>query len=412
MAKLKPDTVLRRAPDLEIRLNARRAVVRIAGRSIDGGPHGLAVLAEFSRPRPLAEAVEALSGRLTGAHEWQQLTSTVRRFFLAGALLDEDAAAPAAGRPPAGFDAASVHVRMLDDRARTEAFLAAIAEVVRPGDVVVDLGTGTGVLALAAARAGARRVYAIEAGSICESAQAVFAAAGVADRVQLVRGWSSEVELPERADVLLSEIVGNDPLGERIVEHTADAARRFLKPAARLVPERIRILGLPVDVPAEVLAKHRFTAGRLERWRSWYGLDLGALAAANPRVPRSFLVDPYRARGWQALSEPVVFADLALGSERSSVIEHTAEATAVADGELSGVIVGFELVLGPTTELATRPAAVRRDNHWRSPCWIQPEPLLLAAGERFTLTYRHGMKAGREGVRARARVDAGELPPG
>ena len=65
-------------------------------------------------------------------------------------------------------------VKMLNDRARTDAFIRAIEATVRPGDVVVDLGTGTGVLALAAARAGARRVYAIEASGVGRAARSVF----------------------------------------------------------------------------------------------------------------------------------------------------------------------------------------------------------------------------------------------
>ena len=71
---------------------------------------------------------------------------------------------------------------MLHDDRRTGDYLAALAEAVRPGDVVLDIGTGSGVLAIAAARAGARRVYAVEASDIAEVAERVFAANGVEDR--------------------------------------------------------------------------------------------------------------------------------------------------------------------------------------------------------------------------------------
>ena len=89
---------------------------------------------------------------------------------------------------------------MLHDDRRTGDYLAALAEAVRPGDVVLDIGTGSGVLAVAAARAGARRVYAVEASDIAEVAERVFAANGVTDTVTLVPGWSREIELPEPAD--------------------------------------------------------------------------------------------------------------------------------------------------------------------------------------------------------------------
>ncbi len=93
------------------------------------------------------------------------------------------------------------HARTLHDDRRTGDYLAALAAAVRPGDVVLDLGTGRGVLAIAAVRAGARRVYAVEASDIAEVAERVFAANGVQDRVELIVGWSRQIELPEPADL-------------------------------------------------------------------------------------------------------------------------------------------------------------------------------------------------------------------
>ena len=60
--------------------------------------------------------------------------------------------------------------RMVGDRPRTDAFAAAIAEVVRPGDAVLDVGTGTGILAMLAAKAGARKVYAVDQSDIADAA--------------------------------------------------------------------------------------------------------------------------------------------------------------------------------------------------------------------------------------------------
>ena len=74
--------------------------------------------------------------------------------------------------PTSGWADPVEHARMLHDERRTGDYLAAIAAAVRPGDVVLDIGTGSGVLAVAAARAGARHVYAIEASDIADVAAA------------------------------------------------------------------------------------------------------------------------------------------------------------------------------------------------------------------------------------------------
>ena len=81
-----------------------------------------------------------------------------------------------------------VHRSMIGDRVRTEAFRRAIEAAVRPGDVVLDVGAGSGILSVFAARAGAARVYAVEQTSIAVFAQELVAANGVADVVRVIQG--------------------------------------------------------------------------------------------------------------------------------------------------------------------------------------------------------------------------------
>src|SRR5262252_952841 len=100
------------------------------------------------------------------------------------------------------------HRLYLCDRARLRVFERAIAAAVRPGDVVIDLGAGTGVLGLLACRAGAARVYAIENGGMIEVARALAQANGLVDRIVFLRTHSSEVRLPEPADVVVGDLIG------------------------------------------------------------------------------------------------------------------------------------------------------------------------------------------------------------
>ncbi len=88
-----------------------------------------------------------------------------------------------------------VHRTMICDRVRTEAFRHAIDSVVRPGDVVLDVGAGSGILSMFAARAGAARVYAVERTTVAVMAQELAAANGFADVIEVIQGDVMDIEL-------------------------------------------------------------------------------------------------------------------------------------------------------------------------------------------------------------------------
>lgn len=142
------------------------------------------------------------------------------------------------------------HRLYLSDGARLTAFRAALAEAIEPGDVVVDLGSGTGILGLLACSAGAARVYAIDGGGMAPSARAIARANGLDDRVRVLDGHSTEIDLPERADLLVTDQIGRFGFDSGIVGYVRDAERRFLRPSARLVPSQIDLWVAPVEVRA------------------------------------------------------------------------------------------------------------------------------------------------------------------
>jgi len=140
------------------------------------------------------------------------------------------------------------HRQYLSDRVRVGVYAAAIPLVVRPGDVVLDIGTGTGVLGILACRAGARRVYAIEAEGTVEVARAVAEANGVADRIRFIHGHSAHVTIPEPVNAVLSDLIGHMGF-EAGVFQVYEQARTWLAPGARLMPCRVTIAAAPVDHP-------------------------------------------------------------------------------------------------------------------------------------------------------------------
>ena len=95
---------------------------------------------------------------------------------------------------------------LTDTGSRLDQFAAAIAARVKPGDTVVDLGAGSGILSFLACRAGARRVYAIEAGASLEFARLLAAQNGFLDRIEFIGKPSTQVVLPERVDAIVGDI--------------------------------------------------------------------------------------------------------------------------------------------------------------------------------------------------------------
>ena len=132
-----------------------------------------------------------------------------------------------------------VHRTMICDRVRTEAFRRAIAEVVRPGDVVLDVGAGSGILSIFAAQAGAARVYAVEATTVAVLAEQLAAANGVSDVVRVIQGDMFGVELPERVDMIVSEWLGGFGIDEGMLVPVVAARDRWLKPGGTMIPRSV-----------------------------------------------------------------------------------------------------------------------------------------------------------------------------
>ncbi len=141
-----------------------------------------------------------------------------------------------------------VHRSMICDRVRTDGFRRAIDSVVRPGDIVLDVGAGTGILSLFAARAGAARVYAVERTTVAVMAQELAAANGAADVVRVIHGDIMDIELPERVDVIVSEWLGGFGIDEGMLAPVVAARDRWLKPGGVMIPGSVTAwTGLVLD---------------------------------------------------------------------------------------------------------------------------------------------------------------------
>jgi protein arginine N-methyltransferase 1 len=132
---------------------------------------------------------------------------------------------------------------MIADTTRTDAYREALNRAIQPGAIVVDIGYGSGIFSFLACKAGAGRVYAIEANEEIAVAQEIAAANGFADRIEFIAGDSTRTTLPESADVIVSDIRGVIPHLGRGLATLIDARKRFLRPGGILIPKRDTVWG-------------------------------------------------------------------------------------------------------------------------------------------------------------------------
>lgn len=251
------------------------------------------------------------------------------------------------------------HQTLLADGRRNRAFHRALAARVRPGSVVLDIGAGSGVWAVAAARLGARRVVAVEREPLLVPLiEALAREGGVADRVEVARVEARRLRLPRVFDVVISETVGNEGFDEEIVPILAHARRRFLRPGGALIPEWLALWAAPVEPPARLgltpalLPSASFAALAVHAPRSLDPRELRALAPARELLR----VDLHTARPKDAL--PVARARFRVPDGRA----------------VGGIAVWVKLGLAPGVRLSTRGGT-----HWR-PSVLPTEPLPRGPG--------------------------------
>ncbi len=300
------------------------------------------------------------------------------------------------------YDQLFIHKEMLADRRRVEAYIAAIDRVVTADSVVIDLGAGTGVLSLAAARAGARKVYAFERSTILELAKRNFAANFPDGRIEAVAGDSRAYARGRGfADVLVSEWLGVHVFQENMLAGLLDARDRFLRPSAVMIPSHVGLWLAP-------LAVNPRRQREIDAWKSpFFGFDFTALGRLSLDDPYNFTVEPacLAAAGQEVLRlEMSTVESQPLYTMRGSFVLPAAQAVEAICG-------WFTADLAPGVCLDTSPFEPL--THWHQAIYPFAEPIAAAAGETLILevdaepregycelTWR-GHVAGREAATAR-----------
>jgi len=265
------------------------------------------------------------------------------------------------------------HVPMMNEAERNQAYLDGLERVVTPQTSVFEIGTGSGLLAMMAARLGARSVHTCEAVPlIAQTATTIVANNGLADRITVLPKASHTVrlgaDLPARADVLVHEIFSSELLGEALLPAIEDAKARLLAPGGVMLPAAASLMIALVG--GDALGRHLHVDKA-------FGFDLSAFNAIRPtKVPLNR----------EDLS-PVLLSDdieaFRFDFQRASSFpagRRTIEIAARAAGVCHGVIQWIRIELAEGVSFENHPSRPRPVSNWQHTVYCFEQPVRLEPG--------------------------------
>jgi type I protein arginine methyltransferase len=262
--------------------------------------------------------------------------------------------------------------KMIVDKVRMDAFTEALRRSIKPGSIVLDIGTGTGIFALLACRFGARKVYAVEPNEAIRLAREMAAVNGVADKIEFIQDLSTRITLPEKADVIVADLHGILPYYEHFLPSLRDARERLLKPDGAMIPGREEVWAMVAEAPAQY-------AAYAVPWTDDYkGLDMRAALrmttnqwGKNKIPPDRFLTGAARAGGWD------------IRTLESFNLEAAPRWTAERDGTGHGLVVWFDSHLTEDVGFSNAPGLPEAIYGRAFFPWTQP--VAVAAGDAISI---------------------------
>ena len=263
---------------------------------------------------------------------------------------------------------------MIADARRMAAYARAIEARVTPGSAVLDLGTGPGIFALLACRAGAARVYAVESEDVIQLAREAAAASGFADRIRFIHGSGAAVRLPERVDGIIADIRGALPMFRDSLASIVDARERFLEPGGWMIAARDVLCAALVASPA---VYERCVGG----W-SGHGVDFSSARAKAANSWRTLHVEPS-----DLAVEPRQWATLDYGTLGAVDVAGEVEWTVARDSVVHGVCCWFDTETAPGHGFSNAPAAGPPHVYGQA-VFPFPSPTAVAPGDRVRVRLR------------------------
>ena len=267
---------------------------------------------------------------------------------------------------------------MVSDKPRTDSFAAAIKEVVQEGDEVIDVGTGTGLLAILAAKAGAKKVYGLDESDIAEVAKTLVERNGLTDVVDIVRCNASNFDLGNTTDVIVSEWLGLLAFAEAMLDDLIVARDANLKPGGTMIPSEVDVLLAPVSCPD---LYNREGPGF---WREpIHGIDYSILEELEQNQELSLQIR-LPAESMLAKGQPMVSLNLATASSEDPWERGELEFQMERGARLDGFVGWFSMQLSPSVRLDTGPDSPL--THWLQ-IHFPFKPFNVEAGQILKVRY-------------------------
>jgi protein arginine N-methyltransferase 1 len=291
---------------------------------------------------------------------------------------------------------------MIADKVRMDPYAYALKASIGPDSVVLDIGTGTGIHALLACKFGARKVYAIEPNDAIHLARELALVNGFADRIEFIQDVSTHVTLPEKADVIVSDIRGVLPLYGGHIPSIIDARQRHLAPGGILIPKRdtVRVaLVEAVKVYNELI----------KPWDYPYGL---VMEEAKQIVLNSWIeenTDTFRKR--DLLMEPRIWTVLDyITIENPDVGSSNLIQKSTRDGTAHGLLLWFDGEIADGIYIFNGPQADKAAEVYGCGFFPLLEPVTLAKGDTITLDIRADLIGGQYIWRWHTRIHSSDNP--
>jgi len=257
---------------------------------------------------------------------------------------------------------------MLEDTVRTDSYIEALRRTIKPGMAVLEIGSGPGIFALLACQFGARKVYAIEPDDSIQVGRELAVKQGCAERISFIQNISTRVELPEKVDLILSDLRGVLPLFQKHVPSIVDARNRFLADGGELIPRRDRLWVSAVEA-SDLYREHL---------NFWIGNRLGL----NTEPALRLVANTWRRASLQSsavISEPQRWIDLDYRTVEEVSFRGRLTSVATRGGTAHGLAAWFETELAEGVSFSTAPGSHESIYGQAFFPWL--EPVEVAVGD-------------------------------